>query len=97
MEMMGPCLTLHDAMKRQRQPSPQQPTEPPGVLYAVIGRSDNEPVIYHMNLPWTRADQLRVRREATTGQPCFVVPMRAWHDDPLAALRRAEQERFGAQ
>jgi len=84
-------------MKRQRQPSPQQPTEPPGVLYAVIGRSDNEPVIYHMNLPWTRADQLRVRREATTGQPCFVVPMRAWHDDPLAALRRAEQERFGAQ
>jgi hypothetical protein len=84
-------------MKRHRQPSPQWPTEPPDLLYAVIGRSDDEPVLYHMNLPWVRADSLRARREAAIGRPCFIVPMAAWHHDASAALHRAERERFGTQ
>lgn len=61
--------------------------------YAVIGRSDDEPTLYHMNVPWVRADQLRARRETLTGRPCYVIPMSAWHRDPLAALQRAERER----
>jgi hypothetical protein len=62
-------------------------------LYAVIGRSDADPTLYHMNLPWVRADDLRARREAATGRPCYVIPMAAWHRDPLGALQRAERER----
>jgi hypothetical protein len=61
--------------------------------YAVIGRSDEDPTLYHMNLPWVRADYLRARREAATGRPCYVIPMAAWHHDPLAALQRAERAR----
>jgi hypothetical protein len=81
-------------MTRQRQPLPPLP-DPSSVLYAVIGRADDELILYHMNLPWVRADQLRARREMATGRPCFVVPMSAWHSNPLAALQRAERERFG--
>jgi hypothetical protein len=66
------------------------------MLYAVIGRSEDEPILYYMNLPWVRADQLRVRCETALGRPCFVAPMSAWHMDPLAVLRRAERERFDA-
>ncbi len=58
--------------------------------YAVIGESENYPVLYHMNQKRLIAEQLRKRREAIIGQPCFVVPMAAWLADPLQALRRAE-------
>jgi hypothetical protein len=87
----------NDTMKRQRQPPPPLLPDPPVALYAVIGRSDDEPVLYHMNLSWAHADSLRVRREAATGRPCFIVPMATWHHDAGAALHRAEQERFGMQ
>jgi hypothetical protein len=79
----------------RRPPPASPPPEPPVTLYAVIGRFEDEPIIYHMNLPWVRADHLRVRREAAIGRPCYVVPMAASHHDPRAALQRAEQERFG--
>ncbi len=62
-------------------------TEP---RYAVIGESEGYPVLYHMNQRPLIAEQLRVRREATVGQPCFVVPMAAWFADPLGALREAQ-------
>jgi hypothetical protein len=62
-------------------------------LFAVVGRSEGYPTLYHMNQPRERAERLRVRREALTGQPCFVVPMVAWHADPAAALRWAEAAR----
>jgi len=61
--------------------------------YAVIGRSDADPTLSHMNLPWVRAEDLRARREAATGRPCYVIPMDAWHRAPLAVLQRAERER----
>ena len=48
-----------------------------------------------MNQTWEHADRLCQRREATTGQPCYVVPMGAWLTAPLAALQRAEAGRFG--
>jgi hypothetical protein len=76
-------------------PAPSARSDPYAALYAVIGRSDDEPVLYHMNLSWVRADSLRARREAATGRPCFVIPMAAWHHDAGAALLRAEQARFG--
>lgn len=58
--------------------------------YAVIGESEGYPVLYHMNQLATAAEQLRARREASIGTPCFVVPMADWHTDPLGALRRAQ-------
>jgi len=56
----------------------------------VIGESETYPVLYHMNQKRLIAEQLRKRREAVIGRPCFVVPMAAWLADPLQALRRAE-------
>ncbi len=66
-------------------------TEP---RYAVIGESEGYPVLYHMNQRPLIAEQLRKRREATVGRPCFVVPMAAWLADPLQAFRRAEAARL---
>jgi hypothetical protein len=62
--------------------------------YAVIGESEGYPVLYHMNQKPLIAEQLRKRREATIGQPCFVVPMSAWAAGPLRALWRAEAARL---
>ncbi len=62
--------------------------------YAVIGESEGYPVPYHMNQKPLIAEQLRKRREAIIGHPCFVVPMAAWLADPLQALRRAEAARL---
>ncbi len=67
-------------------------TEP---RYAVIGESEGYPVLYHMNQKWLIAEQLRVRREAVVGRPCFVVPIAAWFADPLGALRGAQGMRGG--
>ncbi len=58
--------------------------------YAVIGESKGYPVLYHGNHTYLIAEQLRVRREAVIGRPCFVVPMAAWFADPLGALREAQ-------
>ncbi|MDQ6832441.1 MAG: hypothetical protein M3008_03490 [Chloroflexota bacterium] len=63
--------------------------------YAVIGESEGYPVLYHMNQARPQAESLRKRREATVGQPCFVVPMAAWFADPLGALREAQGIRGG--
>jgi hypothetical protein len=63
--------------------------------YAVIDRSEGEPTLYHLAPTAARAETLRARREATTGVPCFVVPLDAWRSDPLGALRAAEAARFG--
>lgn len=69
---------------------------PEAAQYAVIGRSDrNEPTLYHFNQPQAQAERLRAQREAASGQPCYVVTMAAWQANPLAALQRAEAERFG--
>lgn len=69
---------------------------PDAAHYAVIGRSDrNEPTLYHLNQPQDRAERLRAQRETTTGQACYVVTMAAWQTNPLAALQRAEADRFG--
>jgi hypothetical protein len=62
-------------------------------LYAVIGRSENYPLLYHMNQPPLQAEQLRARREAATGRPCYIVTMAAWETDPRAALQAAEMVR----
>ncbi len=62
-------------------------TEP---RFAVIGESAGYPILYHMNQKRLIAEQLRKRREALIGQPCFIVPMAAWHADPLGALREAQ-------
>jgi len=62
-------------------------------LYAVIGRSEDQPLLYHMNQTREGAERLRARREEAIGQPCYIVPMAAWHTNPMAALRRAEAER----
>src|SRR5262245_36346391 len=43
--------------------------------YAVIGRSENYPTLYHMNQTSVNAERLRARREAATGRPCYVVTM----------------------
>jgi hypothetical protein len=65
--------------------------------YAVIGESEELPILYHMNKAKVVAELLRRQREARTGQPCFVVPMADWHADPLAALRQAQGLRRGPQ
>jgi len=57
---------------------------------AVIGESEGYPILYHMNQTRPSAEQLRQRREAAVGQPCFIVPMAAWHADPRGALREAQ-------
>jgi hypothetical protein len=62
--------------------------------YAVIGRSENYPTLYHMNQTSVHAERLRARREAATGRPCYVVTMPAWEANPLAALTAAEAERI---
>lgn len=64
-----------------------------GMHYAVIGRSENYPTLYHMNQTPTNAERLRARREAATGRPCYVVAMPAWEANPLTALTNAEAER----
>jgi hypothetical protein len=64
-----------------------------GMHYAVIGRSDNYPMLYHMNHTSTDAERLRARREAATGRPCYVVAMHAWEANPRTALTAAEAER----
>jgi hypothetical protein len=61
--------------------------------YAVIGRSENYPTLYHMNQTSVNAERLRARREAATGRPCYVVAMPAWEANPLTALTAAEAER----
>jgi hypothetical protein len=63
--------------------------------YAVVGRSEDEPVLYHANKAREEAERLCTQREATVGRPCFVIGMAAWLADPRGALRRAEAERFG--
>ncbi len=65
--------------------------------YAVIGESEGYPTLYHMNQTWANAERLRQRREATTGRSCFVVPMRAWFANPLAALHEAVAARQDGQ
>ncbi len=64
--------------------------------YAVIGESEGYPVLYHMNQTPLIAEQLRKRREAVIGRPCFVVPMAAWFADPMGALREAQGVRGGS-
>ncbi|MDQ2785630.1 MAG: hypothetical protein M3Y58_11590 [Chloroflexota bacterium] len=61
--------------------------------FAVIGESEGYPILYHMNQTRPSAEQLRQRREEAIGQPCFIVPMAAWHADPLGALREAQGAR----
>jgi len=61
--------------------------------YAVIGESEGYPILYHMDQTAAIAEQLRVRREAVVGRPCFVVPMVAWFADPMGALRGAQGDR----
>jgi len=63
--------------------------------YAVIGESEGYPILYHMNQQRPSAERLRLRREASLGRPCFVVPMSAWFADPLGALRGAQGMRGG--
>ena len=67
----------------------------PANLFAVIGRSEDQPLLYHMDLPWARAERLRQRREDATGRSCYIVPMGAWLSNPMVALQRAEAGRFG--
>ncbi len=64
--------------------------------YAVIGESEGYPVLYHRNQTWLIAEQLRQRREARGGQPCFTVLMSAWFADPMGALRGAQGTRGDA-
>ena len=63
--------------------------------YAVIGRSESQPTLYHMNQSPANAERLRRRREAATGQPCFVVTLAEWLANPLAAIQRAEATHRG--
>ncbi|MDQ2783635.1 MAG: hypothetical protein M3Y58_01385 [Chloroflexota bacterium] len=58
--------------------------------FAVIGRSEGQPTLYHMNQSPANAERLRQRREAATGQPCYVVPLAEWLEDALGALQRIE-------
>ncbi len=64
--------------------------------YAVIGESEGYPILYHMNQTAAIAEQLRARREAVVGRPCFVVPMAAWFADPMDALREVQGVGGGA-
>lgn len=66
-----------------------------GILYAVIGRSEGAPTLYHMNQKKVNAERLQQRRERASGEPCFVVPMAQWHANPRTALQQAEAARFG--
>jgi len=75
-----------------RPPARSSMAEP---RYAVIGESEGDPILYHMNQTLTAAEQLRLRREAAVGQPCFIVPMAAWRSDPRGALREAQGARQG--
>ena len=59
--------------------------------YAVIGRSETYPTLYHMNQTRPNAERLRQRREAASKRPCFVVAMEAWAANPLTALQDAEE------
>lgn len=61
--------------------------------YAVIGRSETYPTLYHMNQTRPNAERLRQRREAAIKRPCFVVAMEAWAANPLTALQEAEAAR----
>jgi hypothetical protein len=63
--------------------------------YAVIGRSEGQPTLYHMNQSRVNAERLRQRREASTGQPCYIVPLADWLADALMALQQAEGTRNG--
>lgn len=65
--------------------------------YAVIGRSDTYPTLYHMNQTRPNAERLRERREAASKRPCFVVAMKEWEANPLTALREAEAARSRAE
>jgi hypothetical protein len=63
------------------------------VRFAVIGRSEAYPMLYHMNQTRPDAERLRQRREAAIKRPCFVVPMGEWEANPLTALQEAEAAR----
>jgi hypothetical protein len=65
--------------------------------YAVIGRSETYPTLYHMNQTRPHAERLRQRREAAIKRPCFVVAMEAWAANPLTALQEAEAARSHAE
>ena len=65
--------------------------------YAVIGRSETYPTLYHMNQTRPNAERLRQRREAATKRPCFVIAMEAWAANPLTALQDAEAARLLAE
>lgn len=65
--------------------------------YAVIGRSETYPTLYHMNQTRPNAERLRQRREAAIKRPCFVVAMEAWAANPLTALEEAEAARLLAE
>ncbi len=60
--------------------------------YAVIGESEGYPIFYHMNQQRPSAERQRLRREASIGQSCFIVPMSAWFADPRGALRGVHRE-----
>ena len=63
------------------------------VRFAVIGRSETYPVLFHMNQTRPDAERLCQRREAAIKRPCFVVPMGEWETNPLTALQEAEAAR----
>ncbi len=65
-----------------------------GSRYAVVGHSEGDPTVYHMDQTRERAERLRERREAATGQPCFIVPMVDGQADPSGARKRAQAERL---
>ncbi len=66
-------------------------------LYAVIGRSETYPTLYHMNQTKAAAERLRKRRADAAGQPVFVVPMADWLTNPLTAVQNAEAEEARAR
>jgi hypothetical protein len=65
--------------------------------YAVIGRSETYPILYHMNQTRPNADLLCQRREAAIKRPCFVVAMAEWAANPRTALDDAEAARGRAE
>jgi hypothetical protein len=65
--------------------------------YAVIGRSETYPILYHMNQTRPNADLLCQRREAAIKRACFVVAMGEWAANPLTALVDAEAARGRAE
>ncbi len=62
--------------------------------FAVIGRSETYPVLFHMNQTGPNAERLRQRRETAIKRPCFVVAMGEWEANPLTALQEAEAARL---